>query len=113
FRLANTLSEYGAVSRGVCTVASDGFLRAIVEQTNIAADDIGPGKKFSGDEMVSMNCWAFTPAVFAQLDAQLHEFLGRHATDLKAEFYLPAAISTMIERAEADVRVLATESAWF
>jgi len=60
FRLANTLSEHGAVSRGVCSVVNDGVLRAIVEETNITAGEVGPGKKFSGEEIVSMNCWAFT-----------------------------------------------------
>ena len=113
FQLAHTISEHGAVSRGVCALAGDGTLRSIVEQTNIAASDVGPGKKFSGEEIVSMNCWGFTPAVFTQLDAHLHEFLAAHAAELKTEFYLPAAISTLIARAEAAVHVLATESSWF
>jgi NDP-sugar pyrophosphorylase family protein len=113
FRLANTLSEHGAVSRGVGQVDGANVLRSIVEQTNIVPADVGPGKKFSGSEIVSMNCWGFTPALFAGLDAQLREFLARHAGDPKAEFYLPAAVSTMIARDEAVVRVLPTEGAWF
>jgi NDP-sugar pyrophosphorylase family protein len=132
FKLANTLSEHGAVSRGVCA-GDGGALRSIVEQTNILPAEVGAGKKFSGDEIVSMNCWGFTPALFAGLDAQLREFLasvGAHTSSLassqatgertlpradpaKAEFYLPASVSTMISRSEAIVRVLPTESAWF
>lgn len=117
FRLANTLSEHGTVSRGVCTVAQDALLRGIVEQTNIAPKDVGSGGAFSGDEIVSMNCWGFTPALFAGLDAQLREFLQRVATGtadpMKAEFYLPASVSTMIDRGEAKVAVLPTDSSWF
>lgn len=114
FTLANTLSEHGAVSRGVCAVGDDGRLAAIVEQAGIKPADIGLGQKFSGGEIVSMNCWGFTPAVFAGLDAQFREFLGSLATDhMKSEFYLPAAVSTLIARSEARVRVLPTASAWF
>jgi hypothetical protein len=121
FRLANTLSEHGTVSRGVCEVAAAGELRGIVEQTSIAPAEVGAGRRFTGDEIVSMNCWGFTPAVFPMLDAQLRAFLDRVAgrvpgaavDPLKAEFYLPAAISTAIERREAAVTVLPTTSSWF
>jgi len=113
FRLANTLSEHGVVSRGVCASGAAGELSSIVEQTGIAPADVGPGKKFSGSEIVSMNCWGFTPALFGGLDVQFREFLAARGGDPKAEFYLPAAVSTMIARGEAQVRVLPTESAWF
>ena len=76
FRLANTLSEHGLVSRGVCAAGADGALRSIVEHTGIAPADVGAGRKFSGEEIVSMNCWGFTPALFAGLDAQFREFRG-------------------------------------
>lgn len=130
FRLANTLSEHGTVSRGVCTLGPGGALEKIVEQTSIAPTDIGPGRKFSGDEIVSMNCWGFTRDLFPALEAQLQEFLARVADPgpgsrspatmaataidpMKAEFYLPAAVSTMVARREASVTVLPTESSWF
>ncbi len=133
FRLANTLSEHGLVSRGVCATGTDGALRSIVEHTGIAPAEVGAGRKFSGDEVVSMNCWGFTPALFAGLDAQFREFLGSAGAvapsprseekrgegaasppnPLKSEFYLPAAVSTMIASGEAQARVLPTESAWF
>jgi UTP-glucose-1-phosphate uridylyltransferase len=117
FRLANTLSEHGTVSRGVCAADAHGALQSIVEQTSIAPADIGPGKKFSGVEVVSMNCWGFTPALFAGLDAQFREFMGRVGSaaidPAKAEFYLPASVSTMVARHEATVRVLPTENTWF
>jgi hypothetical protein len=74
---------------------------------------VGPGKKFSGDTIVSMNCWGFTPALFAGLDTQFREFLATRGTEPKSEFYLPGSVSTMIARGETTVRVLPTESAWF
>jgi hypothetical protein len=101
------------VSRGVCTAGENGSLRSIVEQTNIHAREVGPGKKFPADQIVSMNCWGFTPALFPLLDAQLKEFLAARGNEAKSEFYLPTAVSTMIERGQADARVLATESTWF
>lgn len=125
FRLDRTLSEHGAVSRGVCEQGGDGALRAIVEQTKIDPAEVGPGRRFSGQEIVSLNCWGFTPALFAGLDAQLRAFLqqveaARAAPShpgvvdpLKAEFYLPAGVSTMIAQGEATVTVLPTTSSWF
>ena len=112
FRLDRTLSEHGAVSRGVCTV-QQGQLRGIVEQTGILASEVGAGQKYSGEETVSMNCWGFTPAVLAGLDVQFREFLKEKGAELKAEFYLPAAVAGMVARAEATVRVLPTTSTWF
>jgi hypothetical protein len=113
FTLANTLSEHGAVARGECVTAPGGILQSITERTGILSSDVGPGKKFSGTETVSMNCWGFTPALFPALDRQLHAFFAARGSDPKAEFYLPAAVSEMIARHEAVVTVLPTESAWF
>jgi hypothetical protein len=113
FKLNRTLSEHGTVSRGVCAADPAGRLTSITEQTGIALAEVGAGKKYSGDELVSMNCWGFTPALFVGLEVQLWEFLAANAGNPKAEFYLPAAVSAMIARGEASVRVLPTDSAWF
>lgn len=113
FRLANTLSEHGAVSRGVCATDAAGRLASIAETHGITPAEVGPGKKFSGDALVSMNCWGFTPALYAGLDRQFREFLAAHGTEPKSEFYLPGSVSTMIARGETHVRVLPTDSAWF
>jgi hypothetical protein len=113
YRLAHTLSAHGPVSRGVCEVGADGVLASITEETNLSPADVGPGRKFSGDEIVSMNCWGFTPALLPALDAQLAEFLRDHGGQAKAEFYLPAAVSVMIARGEARGRVLPTTGTWF
>ena len=113
FRLANTLSEYGAVSRGISVEDREGLLKSITERVGIHAADVGAGRSLSGEEIVSMNCWGFTPALFAGLDEQFREFLQSNAADLKAEFYLPAVVSKMIARNQATVRVLPTEASWF
>jgi hypothetical protein len=112
FRLSHTLSEHGTVARGVCSVAGERLL-AVVEQTGIAAADVGPGRKFSGDEIVSMNCWAFTPALFPALERQFGAFLSARGGDPAAEFYLPSAVSELVAAGEAAVRVLPTQGVWF
>jgi NDP-sugar pyrophosphorylase family protein len=113
FRLASTLSEHGTVARGICAGAADGTLHSVVERVGIAAADVGAGKIFSGNEIVSMNCWGFTPALFPALDRQLREFIGDQSNFAKAEFFLPAAVSAMIARGEAKVQVLPTDGVWF
>jgi NDP-sugar pyrophosphorylase family protein len=115
FKLAQTLSEHGAVSRGVCATDAAGALRSITEQTGIVRAEVGagPGKKFSGEELVSMNCWGFTSALFPVLDAEWRTFLRARGGELTAEFYLPTAVSTLLARGAVGVRVLPTASAWF
>jgi UTP-glucose-1-phosphate uridylyltransferase len=112
FRLAETLSEHGAVARGVCRMEA-GRLCGITEQTGITAGDVGPGRKFSGDEIASMNCWGFTPAVFPLIEARLADFLASRGGDAQAEFYLPEAISSLIARGAAEVEVLRVRGRWF
>ena len=115
FHLANTLSENGAVSRGVCDVAADGTLRGVTEHTGILPDEVGSGRKFAGETIVSMNCWGFAPGIFPRLDERFREFLGgaMPQNPLKAEFYLPGSVSDLIARREAAVQVLPTTSNWF
>jgi UTP-glucose-1-phosphate uridylyltransferase len=113
FRLANTLSEHGTVARGVTTADRNGELRSIVEETGIAAAEVGADRTFSGREIVSMNCWGFTPALFPGLDEQFRLFLAARGHELKAEFYLPAAISAMVTQDGAKAWVLPTDSTWF
>ena len=111
FRLADTLSEHGTVARGLCAV-DRGRLRSIVERTAIAPAAVGPGREYSGDEVVSMNCWAFTPALFPLLEARLAEFLRARGGEPGAEFYLPSAVSALIPT-EAEVAVLPAAGPWF
>jgi hypothetical protein len=113
FRMRNTLSEHGAVSRGLCAAGPDGALTSITEIHGIVPADVGAGRKYSGEEIVSMNCWGFTPALFTGLDRQFREFLAARGGEEKAEFYLPAAVSGMVARGEAVARLLPTSASWF
>jgi NDP-sugar pyrophosphorylase family protein len=112
FRLANTLSEGGPVSRGVCRVRG-GRLESITEERAITRADVGPGLRFTGDETVSMNLWGFTPSLFDGLDAGLRAFLAASGSDPRAEFYLPAAVSGLVASGSAAVEVIPSGDAWF
>ena len=116
FKLANTLSEEGAVSRGVCSVNSSQDLTRVVETTGIIAAEVGAGKLYSPETVVSMNCWGFLPDLFPLLDREWRGFLAGlkdSPAPIKAEFYLPGAISALIEQKQLKIRVLPTESQWF
>ncbi|MEI6860751.1 MAG: nucleotidyltransferase [Verrucomicrobiota bacterium] len=113
YRLVNTLSEHGTVARGVCAVSPAGRLTHVIEHTNLRHDNVGPGCEFTGDETVSMNCWAFTPEIFPALERQLTEFLKVQGGESKSEFYLPEAVSQQITTGAAEVRVLPTTARWF
>jgi hypothetical protein len=127
YRLANTLSEHGAVARGVCSVRPDGRLARVTERTNLRPVDVGPGREFTGDETVSMNCWAFTPEIFPTLETQFTEFLHENVggvpsptsapppthTPPKTEFYLPEAVSAQIAAGRVEVQVRPTTATWF
>jgi hypothetical protein len=115
FALANTLSEHGAVSRGVCTVGTDGVLQGIEEHTGILAAEVGVGseKKYAPDVTVSMNCWGFTADFLPMLDARWRAFLAINGTAEKTEFYLPFAVNDLLTSGEVSVHVLPTADQWF
>ncbi|HKB56313.1 MAG TPA: sugar phosphate nucleotidyltransferase [Lacunisphaera sp.] len=121
YPLKQTLSEFGAVSRGLCATDEAGRLQRITEITRIEktaagakyAEASGLAHLLSGDEVVSMNFWGFTPAVFPQLEKLFGQFLATSGSDPKAEFYLPTAMSALIERNEARVALLRSDDAWF
>jgi NDP-sugar pyrophosphorylase family protein len=121
FVLRNTLSEFGTVSRGVCHVDEDGYLKDIKELkaieregsriTNIDAE--GQETVLSGGEMVSMNMWGFAPQIFPQLYEHFQFFLKRYGDDLKAECYIPSSVNTLIQAKQARVKVLRSVDSWF
>lgn len=113
FELANTLSEHGAVSRGVCAVGADGILQSIDEHAGIQAGEVGAGRKYEPATTVSMNCWGFTPAFLPLLDARWRAFLAVHGATEKTEFYLPFAVNDQLVSGEATVHVLPTSNPWF
>jgi NDP-sugar pyrophosphorylase family protein len=118
YRLASTLSPSGHVSRGVCDVSEEGELAHIreftrIERTPLEIVNQEDGTRFTGEERVSMNCWGFTPTVFAGLEDLFTDFLAKHGTAEKSEFYISAAIADLIHAGKAGVQVLPVGSQWF
>lgn len=122
FRVGNTMSENGSVSRGVCSVNAEGNLTKVVERTGIAydkdhricfLDENNETEYLDPSTPVSMNLWGFTPDYFSYSDREFRRFLDKCLTTPKAEFYIPTAIDTLINSGEATVKVLDTTSRWF
>jgi hypothetical protein len=121
YRLENTLSEHGHVSRGVCEVDEEGFLGGIVEREHI--ERFEDGVKFRGpdgewvpiaaDSTVSMNIWGFDGGFFERLQEGFRRFLEQDALTPGAECYLPTVVNELIDGGHARVRVLPTDERWF
>ncbi len=126
YRLDNTISEHGSVSRGQCELDSEGNLLSIVERTRIERVEQGEGKggtlcALEGDEVipladdtpVSLNTWGFHPSMFDALAAALRAFLQRPAAELlKAECYLPSVVEDVLTTRQAYVRALSAQDRW-
>jgi UTP-glucose-1-phosphate uridylyltransferase len=119
YRLDQTLSDNGSVSRGICRADNHGYLISITERTAISRTARGimaegnPPIQLEGSEPTSMNFWGFTPDLFDHLEWLFDEFLEEIGNDLKAEFYLPAAVSSLIGTGDATVRLLSSSDPWF
>ena len=121
FILRQTLSDHGSVARGVCSVDMNGYLTGVEELTKIeksgnAAINFNPDgsqRDLTGDEIVSMNYWGFTPTIFSHLERLFKEFLDEHISEEKSEFYLPFAVNDLIGENISKVKVLKTPDSWF
>jgi UTP-glucose-1-phosphate uridylyltransferase len=122
FILGNTLSENGAVTRGVCKVNDEGILEGIVETSGIvpegdhaaAKNSDGDTIKISLDSVVSMNMWGFKPDVFHALEKDFVKFLSNNTgNEMKKEFLLPTVVGDMLKANTAEVTVLRTSDRWF
>lgn len=121
YNLDATLSDYGAVARGVCEVDREGFLEGIVERTRIlrtkfgivSEDPSGRHIPLGPEKTVSMNFWGFTPGFFGYTRALFAKFLEDRGADPKAEFFIPLAVNQMIKDKAATCRVLPTTARWF
>ena len=122
FPIKNTLSEFGSVSRGICELDDNGYLKEVIERTAIEA--IGGGKaKFTdengnevilgGEEISSMNFWGFMPSLFDGMGAMFNDFLSKRGTELKSEFYIPFVVAEMVHSGKASVKVLRSSDSWF
>ncbi|GAB6982983.1 nucleotidyltransferase [Prevotella dentasini] len=123
FRVGNTLSENGTVSRGICTTDAEGHLANVVERTKIERRDgkvqyIGDDGEWTATDdntPVSMNVWGFTPDYFEYSDAYFREFLSDEANmaNKKSEYFIPMMVNKLIGDGTATVKVLDTTSKWF
>jgi NDP-sugar pyrophosphorylase family protein len=121
FMLSNTLSKHGTVTRGICKSREKDMLDSLVETRGIGIEDgricyeDSSGKKveLSGDELVSMNMWGFTPAIFAMFHELFGLFLKDHSREMKSEHVIPTAVNTLVGQGRLSVKVLSTTSNWF
>lgn len=117
FRLKNTLTDNGTVSRGVCVTNDNQNLTNITEITNIidCSYENEQGKKISldPDTVVSMNMWGFTPDLFGYLETGFEAFLKEKINVPKSEYFLPFQIDELIKKGEKDVKVLVAEDKWY
>lgn len=123
FRVGNTLSESGTVSRGVCSMNSERYLTDVVERTEIERhdgtvqykDENGNWVSIADETPVSMNVWGFTPDYFDYSNKYFVDFLNSPATkaNIKAEYLIPTVVNDLIKGGKATVKVLDTTSKWF
>lgn len=116
FRLENTLTDNGSVSRGICDI-KDGKLLSVTERTKIVnckyTEDDKEWIPLSPDTVVSMNMWGFTPDIFDYAKEYLVEFLNEKIDVPKSEFYLPSIVSKVMENGIKSVDVLVAEEKWY
>ena len=121
FRLGNTLSDNGSVTRGVCHI-EDGALVGVTETHNIfktadgaeTRDDDGTAEALDTKSLVSMNMWGLTPVFMETLEKGFVEFLENvEEGDIKKEYLLPEMIDRLIKEGKAKVDVLETKDTWF
>lgn len=123
FRVGNTLSENGTVSRGVCSTNMEGNLTTVVERTKIERrdgkvqylDDNGSWVTVDDNTPVSMNVWGFTPDYLDYSEEYFKEFLSdpRNMENKKSEYFIPMMVNKLITDGTATVKVLDTTSTWF
>jgi hypothetical protein len=122
YRVGNTLSESGAVARGICETDANANLTTVVERTHIIRDTDGKIKyKDENDTLcevgentpVSMNMWGFTPDYFVHSEKAFKTFLDEQVGQLKSEFFIPLVVNNLIVAGQATCTVLDTPSKWF
>lgn len=120
YELKNTLSDFGSVSRGVCSLDEKQNLLAISERTNILRKNAKityteNEKETELDEnlVVSMNFWAFHPSLFKHLKSKFTLFIKENTHHLKAEFYIPFVIDDLMKEEKVTTKVLRSKARWF
>lgn len=118
FRIKNTLTENGTVSRGVCVV-NDGYLDSVTERTKInnncqfTEDDGQTWTQLHPDTLVSMNLWGFKSDIFGYIEKGFVDFLKEKIDVPKSEYYLPTVVAELMAQGTKKVRVLSAEDKWY
>jgi len=121
YRLNNTLSEFGNVSRGICVTDENNQLTRITETHKIRQEgnqilcetENKETVELTGNETVSMNFWGFHPTIFKNIESQFVDFLSNNINQPKSELYIPFVVFEMIKRGQANIEVLTADSPWF
>lgn len=125
FKVGNTMSDYGYVSRGVCDVDERGNMVSVTERTNIYYVTDGDGNRkivyeeegkqhdLDPDTRVSMNFWGFTPHIFEVAQDMFVEFVEQNGDNPKSEFFIPSVPDYLVKANKASFRVIPTSSKWF
>jgi hypothetical protein len=121
YRLNNTLSDFGYVSRGICRLDDEGYLAEVVERLKIerkgggakTQDENGRLIKLRGDEIVSMNFWGFTESLFGHLEKGFAEFLKGSGQNADAEYFIPSAVNELLRTQQVRVKYIPTAEKWF
>lgn len=120
YRVENTLTENGTVSRGICEADANGYLADIVERTAISRDANGvisdpEAGEIAEGTLVSMNMWGFTPSFLDELESGLRTFMTEELPKnlAKGEYYLPFAVDHLIQNGQATAKVLQTSAQWY
>ena len=120
YKIGNTLSDFGSVSRGVCSMDGEGDLTGMVERTKIFKegdrifyrDETGDHDLTAGT-LVSMNMFGFTPDYFRYSAEYFPTFLQENEQNLKAEFFIPLMVNRLINAGTAKMKVLSSDAKWF
>ena len=116
FKLDKTLSSFGGVTRGLCTV-NDEKLNTVIETADLQKTDYGVSSnrdiELDGTEPVSMNVWGFTPILFKYLEEKFVEFLSENGTEMKSEYLIPSVVNELIQSGQETVHVLRSGATWF
>lgn len=120
YKVMNTLTENGAVKRGICQ-EKDGYLTSLIESNVLKNNGVIEASPLDGtmaftvskDTLVSMNMFLFTPYIFEILDKDIKEFFA-DKTDLdKKEFLIPDVVFNNIKKDNVKVKVLDTDGKWY
>ena len=122
YKLGNTVTDNGHVSRGVCDMNEKGELVSVHERTRIekrnggiayTEDDGTTWTEVPADTTVSMNMWGLTPDIFGYLAEDFKIFLDENISLPKSEFFLPFEIDALVKKGIKKVHVLSSADRWY